>query len=142
MTRTSDPFFLRLFRWRYFSLVNLFLILLIVFSFSREMIRRHDIDAQIATLKKQAQSLQTQNGSLNELYQAVQTETYIEREARLKLGLKKPGESVVILSDSAGSQSTPKGADPLDPLGLVAEGSGIQKPLANSQKWWYYFFNK
>lgn len=146
MTRSSGSFIYRLVHWRYLSVVNVLFIFLIAFLIGREMIRRRDIDGQIALLQKQAIEMQTQNVALTELHNAVQTESYIEREARLKLGLKKPGESVVILKeegdrDDKGNKGDSMG-DSTDPLGIVAEGDGAKKPLANSTKWWYYFFNK
>jgi len=147
MTRSSLPIFQRILHWRYLYVINLLLILLIAISFGREMMHRRDIDSQILSLQKQAQNMQTQNTVLSELHDAVQTESYIEREARLKLGLKKPGESVVVLKGGDSDRNEKKTdsgkvGDMSDPLGLVSDGSGIKKPLANSTKWWYYFFNK
>ncbi len=146
MIRSNESIFHRILHWRYLSAVNVLLILLIMLSFGREMVRRKDIDGQIHTLQKQAQEMQTQNIALTELHDAVQTESYIEREARLKLGLKKPGESVVILKGEGdrGDKSNKgnRGGDSTDPLGIIVEGSGGQKQFANSTKWWYYFFNK
>ncbi|MCX6714993.1 MAG: septum formation initiator family protein [Candidatus Uhrbacteria bacterium] len=142
MTKPSSHGFVRLFHTRWFYIVNVLLILVVGFSFVREMIHSHDIAEQIQALQKQSQSLQTQHLAIGDLKTAVQTESYAEREARLKLGLKKPGESLVILRN----EQTGTGANTESSKNQQADdgvqANVAQKPLANSSKWWYYFFNK
>lgn len=142
MHKTSSHSFTRLFHARWFYIVNVLLILVVGFSFAREMIHSRDIAKQIQSLQKQSQSLQTQHLAIGDLKSAVQTESYAEREARLKLGLKKPGESLIILRNeqtkTATSAESEKGQRALE----VLQSNVTQKPLANSSKWWYYFFNK
>jgi len=144
MTKSSSPFFIKLFHSRWFYIVNLVLVLIVTVSFTRELIHGHDIATQIQTLQKQSQALQTQHLAIADLKNAVQTETFVEQEARLKLGLKKPGENVVILKNekTANTQSDSGVKDGLSQTDQSVDDSGSQKPLANSTKWWYYFFNK
>ncbi len=123
-------------------MVNLIFVCLIAFSLTREYIRTSDIQNQIETLQKQATDLQAKNLAITELKTSVQTESFIEREARLKLGLKKPGESVVVvkgLGETAKKKYVEAGNDP---LGIILAEAGEKPDLANSTKWWYYFFNK
>lgn len=142
MNKPSSHFFSRLFRARWFYLVNILFIAIVGFSFVREIVRGHTIRTQIEVLEKQSESLQAQHLAIQELKNAVQTETFVEQEARLKLGLKKPGESVVILKNT----DTPDAANgALRNTPAPAAGDTIgseEKTLANSKKWWYYFFNK
>ena len=144
MARSTGTVIQNILHWRYLYIVNGVLILLVVFTFGREMIRSHDIDQQILSLKKQSIALQTQNTAISELHDAVQTESFIEREARLKLGLKKPGETFVIVKDGKSNvhDSAVTGKGSPDSLADVSPGLGTKKALANSTKWWYYFFNK
>ena len=145
MSRITSSRLQTVLHWRYLYIVNGVLILLVVFTFGRELLQSHDIDQQIQSLKKQSAELQTQNTSISELHDAVQTESYIEREARLKLGLKKPGETLVIVKDGKDSGANPSVLGDASQPGDDAGGSVdtlAKKPLANSTKWWYYFFNK
>ena len=93
-------------------------------------------------LQAQADALLAHTIDLSELKTAMQTESYIEREARLKLGLKKPGETVIVIQDEANVSATQTWSDPNDPLGYVIEGDQTNVAVANPQKWWYYFFDK
>lgn len=144
MINSSPNIFFRLFHSRWFYLVNLCIILIICFSFGREFIRGRDIAKQIQTLQKQSQELQTQHLAIADLKNAVQTETFVEQEARLKLGLKKPGETVVIVKNenTSGGGSGGGVQNGQKMLDHSLSGSEGQKSLANSRKWWYYFFNK
>ena len=140
MHKSTPRSFSQLFRTRWFYLVNILLIVVVGFSFGREMIRSRDIAKQIQSLQNQSQALQTQHLAIKDLKNAVQTESFVEREARLKLGLKKPGESLVILKNeqTKNTSESTKNDESLNGETKTLE----QKTLANSTKWWYYFFNK
>lgn len=142
MNKPASQTIARLFHARWFYVVNILLICLVSFSFVREMVRSRDIAKQIQMLQNQSESLQTQHLAIGELKNAVQTETFAESEARLKLGLKKPGESLVILKNekTKGVQINESNAN--REMGAIEENKPSQKSLANSTKWWYYFFNK
>lgn len=132
----------RLIRWRLLLAVNLLIIGFLGLSLSREVVRTRAISAEIAHLQVQADALAAQNIDLSELRTAMQTESYIEREARLKLGMKKPGETVVVVQDDAQMMANGETVDPNDPLGLVLDDASTPIAIANPTKWWYYFFDK
>lgn len=142
INHTNPHSFFRLFHSRWFLAVNLLLIVLIAFAFTREFIHSRDIRLQIVALQKQSDELQADQLALDELKRVVSTESYAEGEARLKLGLKKPGESIVVLK----GESTEK-KDKQNFGGKIAGKDDLQgisetSSLANSLKWWYYFFDK
>jgi len=145
MSKSQRNFVSKLFHSRLFYLVNMILVILIGISFAREMIHRKDISSQILGLQKQAEALQSEQQSLLELKDAVQTKIFIESEARLKLGLQKPGESLVIVKGIQGEETiAAKGVKNQvlnNEQNEFAEG-GDESLLANSTKWWYYFFHK
>lgn len=133
----------RMFRWKYFYIVNLCLVIFVSVSLGREFIRTHEIQSQIKSLQTQSDALQTKNLEIAQLQTSVQTESFIEREARLKLGLKKPGESVVILKENESNIAIDgTKTNTSDPLGMVLGQKSSPTKLANSTKWWYYFFHK
>ena len=129
-------------RWRLLLVVNLLVIVFLGLSLSREIVRSRAIGSEIAQLQAQADELAAQNIDLSELRTAMQTESYIEREARLKLGMKKPGETVVVVQDDAAELVDGETVDANDPLGLVLDGTSATVVVANATKWWYYFFDK
>ena len=133
----------RFLQWRLFFVVNLVVIALLGFTLGREYLKTRDIQKQIDGLQAQADELTSKNLSMTELSTAIQTQSFIEREARLKLGMKKPGENVVIFTDEATTDGSPipNEGETMDPLGLVLDGTE-QPHVANSTKWWYYFFDR
>lgn len=144
MPTPRGTFLERIIRWRLLLVVNLLVMIFLGLALSREVIRSRVIGAEIQTLQVQADELAAQNMDLSELRTAMQTESYIEREARLKLGLKKPGETVVVIQEeNARGQVGIEGInDPNDPLGYVISGDAQDEAVANPTKWWYYFFDK
>jgi cell division protein FtsB len=134
----------RVLSFRYLIAINLVIIVLLSLSLGREVVRNYEIQSEIYQLQAQAESLAVKNSEISELYTAIQTESYIEREARLKLGMKKPGESVVVVQDAGQERVVSETEE-----GQVLESGGIlfiedvpREEVANVYKWWYYFFNK
>jgi len=132
--------FSRLLSSRTFLIVNLIILSFLVFSFGREFARNYVIQQEIADLTAEKANLEAQNMELATLMSSVQTETYIEQEARVKLGLAKPGEKVVIFSGTKGAASSNdqvSGAASLAGETIASDLSALANPL----KWWYYFFD-
>ena len=59
--------------------------------------RRKELLSQIETVEKEIQNVEKKNQELKAGISESQTEDYLEKEAREKLGLKKPGEEVVAI---------------------------------------------
>ena len=59
--------------------------------------RRKELLSQIETLEKEIQNVEKKNQELKAGISESQTQDYLEKEAREKLGLKKPGEEVVAI---------------------------------------------
>ncbi len=133
----------RLLSWRFLFVVNFIIIVFLSLSLGKEVMRNNTIQSEISALQVQAAELADDNSNISALQSALESESYIEREARLKLGMKKPGENVVVIQDGD-SVVTGRGTvvDSSDPLGLVISDSSTDIALANPTKWWYYFFNK
>lgn len=144
MPDARKPLWKRLIEFRLLFLVNAVVLVALAFSFGREWVRNREIQQEIARLQEQAGSLEARNLEIADLNTAFRTESFIEREARLKLGMKKPGETVVVIQgertqDAAGTAGTDGAGNAEDPrlLLAVADASG---EVANPRKWWYYFF--
>lgn len=61
--------------------------------------RRAKLLARIEALKQEIQILEEKNKELKENVSQAGTEEYLERVAREELGLKAPGEEVVVISE-------------------------------------------
>ncbi len=104
---------------------TIFLIILFALSLikvSKELFIRHDINSEINELTEKKESLEGSVKEMNNLIAYLQTDYYIEKEARLKLNLAKPGEKQINLLNSEGEEII------------------HQDETSNISKWFNYFF--
>lgn len=80
-----------------FSLFAIALIAFLIVSNLRISKRRKELISQINALGKEIQILEGKNAQLKAGVTEGLTESYLEKEARERLGLKKPGEEVVAI---------------------------------------------
>lgn len=107
--------------------VNLVLVVLLILSIVkvvREALVRYEINREINSLEGQLNDLESKSNKLNQLIAYLKTDQYIEKEARLKLNLVKPGEKQINFSSTTGDDST-----------TVA-----LETTPNYIKWFNYFF--
>ena len=117
---------MRILRSRLFRLIILLGSLALVVSLPRSLLnlwKRRDL---IFERQEVLRKTQTENQRLRQLLAEVTSQAYIEKAAREKLGLVKPGETVVLVPKS---QS----------LGTGEETKPEEK-LTNWQRWWRLFF--
>lgn len=93
--------------------------------------KRNEIKNEIARLEEETRRLERRNLEILELSRELSNEEFVEREARLKLGLQKPGETVTVLGFPAGAANVSKSE-----LGEKQASRG-----RNAKRWWYYFFD-
>lgn len=110
---------------------NLALLVLAGWGFGGEFMRSRDMQQDIDRLRAQADALETKNFEMARLGRGLTSSDAMEREARLKLGLQRPGESVIIIKDI----QPPPPAKPAD-----TATSDAQPRVSNALKWWRYFF--
>jgi cell division protein FtsB len=63
----------------------------------KSVVRRVEVEREISALRTDIKSLEGKNEDLAKLINYFQTPEFKEREARLRLGLQKPGENVVVI---------------------------------------------
>ncbi|MBI4599110.1 septum formation initiator family protein [Candidatus Uhrbacteria bacterium] len=145
MSRMYSPHWIRrVFELRLFLIANVAVLSLLLFSFGQEFARNYTIQQEIRRLQEQADTLSSRRLEMQELAQALQTETFIEREARLKLGLQKAGEQLVIVSPEDSEPNARAGslAAAVSVTAPATDGSARTKRLSNARKWWFYFFDR
>jgi len=93
-------------------------------------------------LEKEIANLENKNSNFKDLVSYLESNQFVEEQARLKLGLKKEGEDVAVIKN---------GLDNKIENNLTATSSsifnipGLDKansvdPISNLQKWLKYFF--
>lgn len=110
-----------------------FIIFIFAFSaFLRITLQKMEIQGQIDKLKNEADQLESDNKDLTGYLDYFASESFKEREMRLKLNLQKPDERVIIISRD---ENKPKE----ETTGPADNNSGM---LSNINEWWNYFFSK
>lgn len=122
MSEHNISFFGRLLRSKIFFGVIIILFIISSLELINEIGRRNKISNEIKKQKEQIEKLEQQNTDLSSLIQYLNTDNYVESEARKKLNLSKSGESLVVVENASTTTA------------------GDQSKASNSSKWWNYFF--
>ncbi len=105
-------------------------------ALAKEVVHKYQIEHDIAQLQAQAETLQNKNGELQSLITYFESDNYAEEQARLQLGMQRPGESVVtVLGAETDEPSAGGGA------ALAVNDSTSAASASNPQRWWDHFFN-
>jgi len=118
----ESNFFARLLRSPFFFAIILVIFLFSAWSLVNEYARRQKIQNQIQTEQAEIERLKKENQTLSDLIDQLRTNDYVEQEARSKLNLSKPGESLIVVEDPTSTAAT-----------------GQQQPIW--LKWWNLFFD-
>ena len=112
------------FESRFVNLILVVLLVLSVVKVFREAMVRYEINKEIGTLENQLNDLESKSDKIGNMIAYLRTDQYIEKEARAKLNLVKPGEKQInFVSSTASSVQTE-----------------LAKSSPNYIKWFNYFF--
>jgi cell division protein FtsL len=100
----------------------------------RESYRGWKVDREIQALEQQADELEGRNEKLRSLARSLDAPERLEVEARTRLGLRMPGEQVVVLTGVATTGSW-QGSFALD---VVPEPITVER--SNPERWFDFFF--
>ncbi len=111
------------FQSKQFLVVALLIAILFAVGFGRYYLRHYQSLREIEQLEQEAMRLEAEKLSLVDLLDYVQSEAYVEEEARRNLQYQKPGEEVYVVTDS-----------------VVQKEIKHENQKTNLQLWWEYFF--
>lgn len=100
-TSPSHHQYARIWNSRAFVLFLIVVLLMILSSVVREIVQRVETQREITRLEEEVAQLSQRNTEVTNAIALLQTSTFYEKEARLKLGVQKPGEQLVLLPDNA-----------------------------------------
>jgi len=122
--------FFKVFSSKIFFIIFLIIVIYLSINVYQEIRQRLEIKKEITDLKREIDNLTNENNQLSDLVEYFETEEYIESVSREKLGYKKPGEKIIVVTEGDS----------------VGEGHILGEPLSADQKdsniklWWNYFF--
>jgi len=94
---------------------------------------RYEVKGELDKLNTEIADLNKQKEGLSQLIDYYKNESNLEKEARVRLNLKKEGEKVIIILPQA--TSTGGGKEEVAGISVNIEN------LPNYKQWWYYFFD-
>ncbi|MEK7570558.1 MAG: septum formation initiator family protein [Patescibacteria group bacterium] len=109
---------------------EILLIAFLVVGITKEVVRRLSLREEVATLEQQIAELEAQNRTLGEYVASINTDSFREREARKRLNVQRPGESLLILPETRQLSTTDS------EVATHTDAGGT----SNSQRWWKFFF--
>lgn len=123
-------------KWPFFAAASGVLFFAVGISTVRETYREWKVDQEIRQMQAEVERLEGRKLGLVELLQRLDSQDALDKEARTRLGLRKPGERVVILRGLEGSPQTWE-----TPNAVLAD---LPPPdtRTNAERWFDYFFRK
>jgi len=109
------------------NIFSIILVVLLILSFvkvSKEVLLRYEINQEIRQLQERQAELADKTQDMDKLVAYLQTDEYIEKQARLQLNLSKPGEKQINLAGNSDNRD----------LELEIDNT------RNIIKWFNYFF--
>ena len=132
--KRKKPFWVRTLNSKFFLVGEVIIVILIFVALGKETFHRYEVNKKINSLKNEISTLETKHNELNDFIVYLDSPSFQEREARLKLGLQKEGESVIIIPEEESLQNVASSQE-----GEV-EGANDIREISNPTNWWNYFF--
>lgn len=126
-----DNFFYKLFHSKLFILVLILIVSFSGFNLFVQFSKSKTVENKVDELKRGIEETEKENINLAELVDYFKSDLFVEKEARIKLGFKKQGESVVIVEDTASDQKIKN---------LPQSEFFVQKEKKSNIKLWLEYF--
>lgn len=114
-----------------FLILEIALMIVIAVSFLEISKKKKNIESEITALASELDQAETENQALKQLERDISSDSYIELEAKRKLGYSKSGETVVVFYE----ESPPHGENDNEP-----RDDDERESFTNPKKWLRYFF--
>lgn len=139
MKRRKNDYFEKIFfNQKFLTLLGLAAIILISFPFAKNTLKQYRVNKEISELKKEISDLQNKNVDLKNFVSYLESDQFAEEQARLNLGLKKPGEELTVIKPASDALAgTSSGATIFDIPGYKRSKPEAKK--SNPKKWLSYF---
>ncbi len=141
MPAPQKNFIRRVLELRLFLVINLLVLFFLALSFGREFFRDYQIQHEIQALQDKAEELEVRNLEVTELNAGLETEMFLEEEARLRLGLVDPGEQVVVIVEEGSESSVSSSQLSVSEEPTTENWQLTTGNVSNPKRWYYYFFD-
>ena len=119
-----------------FIVIGVIFLVLTIYGLGRSLVSNYGVDSEINQLEKKIADLEQQNRDMTQFIDYLQTDDFVAREARLKLGLKKAGENLVIVKDDEMEKIKASESQTAE-----AQNQKANDKKSNIAKWFDYLFH-
>src|SRR3989338_7473616 len=134
MEKNNSTIYQKLLKSKIFFIFLIPILLALTVGIFQKLYYRYEIKGDLDKLNVEIADLNKQKNDLNQLVDYYKNESNLEKEARVRLNLKKEGEKVVIILPQATSTG-----ESSETISKVSTDIGN---LPNYKQWWYYFFGR
>lgn len=110
--------------------ITVLISVIVLISLLKTIYKTYQSGKRLSTLGVEVESLEKEKEDLEKILAERKSDEFVEKEARDKLNLVKPGETLVVPATTEDTEESAKDAE-----GQIAQ-------LTNPQKWWYLFFGE
>ncbi|HEY4495729.1 MAG TPA: septum formation initiator family protein [Candidatus Paceibacterota bacterium] len=134
MEKNNSTIYQKLLKSKIFFIFLIPILLALTVGIFQKLYYRYEVKGDLDKLNTEIADLNKQKNDLSQLIDYYKNESNLEKEARVRLNLKKEGEKVVIILPQA--TSTDKNSE------TISQFSDDIRNLPNYKQWWHYFFGK
>lgn len=121
----------------FFCALFMILVGILFVSSSFKVFQKHtSLEDEVNAMENEVNTLEDENEALRQMLLYIKTPEFIELQAKHKLGLKRPEEEVIVITDIG-----EKGI-----IGSLVEdlqdNEHAQEVASNPTHWWQYFFSE
>ena len=120
-----------------FSVLALILIFIVSVPLAKNLSKKYKIDNEIKELENEKENLEGKNLELDNLVKYLESDQFVEEQARMNMNYKKQGESVVIIKKD---EDTQENQNNKNIYSIPESNKMIKSKNKNIQKWIDYFF--
>ncbi len=102
--------------------------------------QKQEIDKEVADLQQQVNDLGNKNSNLKQVLDYMQSDQFVEHEARTKLNYKKPGEEVAVVNGAPDDTSSSSNSNIFDLPPAPPTQRTEPRLSGNLENWLHYFF--
>ncbi len=114
--------------------LGLIVIFIISIPLVKSLNQKNQVKEEISVIQQEIDNLKSENQDLENLIEYLNSDQFLEEQARLNFGLKRQGENVVVVTDKekvAGVSTTSQ---------AIFGDRNSEPEKSNPQKWFAYFF--
>lgn len=126
------------------TFLGLIIIVLISYPLSINISKRYKVNKEIKKLESEIASIENKNSDLKNIIKYLESDQYIDKQARLNLNYKKEGESVAVIKNKDEQDNKISASEEKNNLYTIKESKNENNILGifdNPTRWFKYFLN-